>query len=311
MTAPTRPATGEQFEIAAGDTRAVITELAAGLRLFEVDGTALTETYADDAIAPGAAGVTLAPWPNRIAGGRWTQPLPDGGTRTQQLDITEPSRGNASHGLLRNTGYTPIEHRAESVTLSAGIYPQHGYPFHLTHEVHYAVSDDGSLSVRQRLTNRGTGSAPAALGAHPYLRVGDVRVDELTLRVEATTRVVADPQTLIPTGIEPVSGEHDLRGGVRIGALRTDSAYTGLTAVDGEYRHELRAPDGSGVQLWTGTECAYTHVFVTENTPGLGLAIAIEPMTAPANAFNSGDGLRWLAPGEDLTITWGIRRLTR
>ena len=30
-------------------------------------------------------------------------------------------------------------------------------------------------------------------------------------------------------------------------------------------------------------------------------------MTAPANAFNSGEGLRWLAPGETWHLSWGIR----
>jgi aldose 1-epimerase len=35
--------------------------------------------------------------------------------------------------------------------------------------------------------------------------------------------------------------------------------------------------------------------------------VALEPMTGPANAFNSGDSLRWLAPGDSFTITWGIR----
>ena len=30
-------------------------------------------------------------------------------------------------------------------------------------------------------------------------------------------------------------------------------------------------------------------------------------MTAPAEAFNSGRGLRWLDPGEEWQLTWGIR----
>lgn len=29
-------------------------------------------------------------------------------------------------------------------------------------------------------------------------------------------------------------------------------------------------------------------------------------MTGPANAFNSGDGLRWVQPGESFTMSWGI-----
>jgi aldose 1-epimerase len=30
-------------------------------------------------------------------------------------------------------------------------------------------------------------------------------------------------------------------------------------------------------------------------------------MTAPADAFNSGVGVRRLAPGEEWTLSWGIR----
>jgi aldose 1-epimerase len=44
----------------------------------------------------------------------------------------------------------------------------------------------------------------------------------------------------------------------------------------------------------------------TGESTQLGQAVAIEPMTAPADAFNSGQGLRWLAPGEDWVVRWGI-----
>ena len=52
--------------------------------------------------------------------------------------------------------------------------------------------------------------------------------------------------------------------------------------------------------------CRYVHVFVTDTFPGRSKAVALEPMTGPANAFNSGDGLRWLEPGEAFTMNWGI-----
>ena len=64
-------ATGEQFEIVRGDSRAVITELAACLRLFEKNSVQLTETFGDDQIPPGAVGILLAPWPNRLGDGRF------------------------------------------------------------------------------------------------------------------------------------------------------------------------------------------------------------------------------------------------
>jgi aldose 1-epimerase len=45
---------------------------------------------------------------------------------------------------------------------------------------------------------------------------------------------------------------------------------------------------------------------VSTQYPGRSRAVAVEPMTGPANAFNSGEGLRWLAPGESFTMSWGI-----
>jgi aldose 1-epimerase len=118
-----RYATGRQYELRRGDALAVVTELAAGLRLYSRGGTQLTETYGDAQIPPGATGITLAPWANRVEDGIWHL---DG--KKQQLDITEVSRNNASHGLLRNASYGLVDESQFSVTLEAVIFPQHGYP---------------------------------------------------------------------------------------------------------------------------------------------------------------------------------------
>ena len=73
---------------------------AAVLREFSVGAITYTETWDDAELPPMGCGIVLVPWPNRVADGRWGL---DGAT--QQLDLTEPSRGHASHGLLRNTAY--------------------------------------------------------------------------------------------------------------------------------------------------------------------------------------------------------------
>ena len=105
---------------------------------------------------------------------------------------------------------------------------------------------------------------------------------------------------------EPVSGELDLRGGRTVAELDIDVAYTDLVLDGGVARQTLQASDGRSVSLWQDESCGYVHVFVTDKFPGRPKAVAIEPMTGPANAFNSGDGLRWLAAGEQFTMTWGI-----
>jgi aldose 1-epimerase len=295
-----RYASGRQYELRRGDALAVVTELAAGLRLYSRGGTQLTESYGDAEISPGAAGITLAPWANRVEDGVWYL-----NGKQQQLDITEVSRNNASHGLLRNASYDLVDESEFSVTLEAPVFPQHGYPFLLRHRVRYELAGDLGLVVRQLLINDSQEPAPFVLGAHPYLRLGELPSEELTVTVHAGARLVTDGR-LIPRGKEPVGGEFDLRAGRLVAELELDSAYTDLEFDDGIARHTLSAADGRSVSLWQDASCGYVHVFVTTEFPGRTKAVAIEPMTGPANAFNSGDGLRWLAPGERFAMTWGI-----
>jgi aldose 1-epimerase len=295
-----RCATGRQYELRRGDALAVITELAAGLRLYSRSGVPLTETYGDDQIPPRGTGITLAPWANRVENGVWYLH-----GKKQQLDITEVSKNNASHGLLRNSGYELVDESAFSVTLEGVVFPQHGYPFLVRHRVQYSITDDLGLEVRQTLINDSAEPAPFVLGAHPYLRLGEVAPEELVLTVKAATRLLVDEQ-LIPRSSEAVGPDFDLRRGVTVDSLDIDVAYTDLEYDGGVARHTLAAPDGSTVSLWQDQTCAYVHIYVTDTFPGRVKVVAIEPMTGPANAFNSGDGLAWLQPGESFTMSWGI-----
>ncbi|MFD1714591.1 aldose 1-epimerase family protein [Amnibacterium flavum] len=304
-------ATGDQYLIqrdgALGRVEAVIAQLAAGIRSLSVGGVDLVQRYPDAGIAPSAAGIVLVPWPNRIAGATWTLE----GER-QALDVTEPSTGNASHGLLRNTGYSVTDRSDHAITLSATVFPQHGYPFLLNTSVRYELDDEG-LVVTHGIVNAGEGRAPVAIGSHPYLRAGATPVDDLTLTIAAETRFHVDERN-IPTHTGPVAGtEMDLSGGRRVGDLSLDVAYTGIDPIEGAFRHRLSAPDGVVTELWAGEDFAYVQAFTKADftgPDGTELAVAVEPMTAPANAFNTGEGLQWLEPGDEWITSWGIRRLS-
>lgn len=299
--APLSELPASALRIRARGAEAIISRLAAGLRSYARNGVQLTEPAIADPVAPGGSGLTLAPWPNRVAGGRWQL---DGAE--QQLDITEVARGHAIHGLLRNSEYAVLEHTVEAVKLAARIYPQHGYPFQLRHEVQYWIAADGSLGVRQSLDNESAVAAPAALGAHPYLRLGDLPADALTLTVPAQRYLGTDPG-LIPRTVEEVGVEQDLRAGGQLSILEMDRAYTGLFFDEtGWARSTLSAADGRSVSLRQNETCQFVHIFATAGYPGRKKTVAIEPMSAPANAFNSGDGLRWLPPGSSFGIEWGI-----
>lgn len=292
--------TGRRFVLRSPNASAEIAQVGAALRALRIGDVDLVPRYPDDITTPAASGVVLVPWPNRIRDGRWTQR-----GETYQLAISEPRFGNASHGLLRFTPYREIAGQPDAVTLGAEVFPQTGYPFHLDTRVTYALTDDG-LDVVHTITNAGADAAPVALGVHPYLSLSDVATADLRLQVDAAAWFRLDERNL-PVAEEPVDPAHDLREPRRVGDLDLDTAYTLVRrGADGRIRGLLHAPDGRRVELWAGADFEYLQVFTTDRYPGHDLAVAIEPMTAPADAFNSGRDLRWLEPGETWELGWGI-----
>lgn len=289
--------TGSQIHLQRGTVAAQIAQVGASLRSLTVGGTGLVPPYPLGDPTPSCSGVVLAPWPNRVRDGVWDD---DGAER--RLAITEPAFANASHGLLRFTAYEFTQTDA-AATLRATIVPQTGWPYEIATTVAYSLTDDG-IAVEHTLENRSDAAAPAALGAHPFVTLDDVDPRELVLTVPAATQFETD-ERMLPTGTSPAPAE--LRAGVRLGDIVLDTGFADLErGSDGRVRHTLTAPDGRRVTLWQGEGFDYVQVYTTRGYPGQDLAVAIEPMTAPADALNSGLGIRRLLPGESWTLRWGI-----
>ena len=306
MTAPS----GDQFEFAAGGYRAVVTEAGATLRVLEHDGRPLIHGFAEDEMSSAGRGQLLMPWPNRIRDGAYTF---DG--RDLQLGLTEPARHNATHGLARWEAWSPEEHASSSASLSYRLMAQSGYPWTVDLHVLYDLSADG-LTVTQTATNLGDRPAPYACGAHPYLAAGPAPVDGWELTVPASLRLIADDRQ-IPVGEEDVTGTaYDFRAARPLHDTVLDDAFGDLARDDaGLATVEVRDPaTGRGVALWVDERHPWVMVFSADagwDPPRQ--ALAVEPMTAPPDAFRSGRDLARLAPagepGDELSVSWGIRAL--
>ncbi len=295
---------GEQLVIAADGYRAVVTECGAGLRELEHDGRPLLAGYPVDQHASGGRGQQLLPWPNRIADGRYRF-----GGRDRQLPITEVARGHASHGLVRWAAWHVLTHTDHSVELGYRLMAQPGYPWTLDLAVRYAVSGDG-LTTTVSATNLAAEEVPFAAGAHPYLRVGPGPVDAWELQVPAGTALRVDERK-IPVARVAVGGDLDFRTTRAVGGTALDTAYTDLERDgSGHATISLRGPDGA-VQVWLDGHHRWVQVYTGDELPEPRSALAVEPMTAPPDAFNSGDDLVVLAPvgteGDTVTVRWGIR----
>ena len=289
--------TGARIDLQLGDVTAQIAQVGASLRSLRIGCVDLVPPYPLDQPTPACSGVVLVPWPNRVRDGKWDD---DGAVRA--LAITEPKLNNASHGLLRFTAYE-VSHTDAEAVLRATIVPQTGYPYLIETSVTYTLTADG-IEVTHTLTNRSSTPAPVALGTHPFVTIGDVDPHDLVLRIPAATAFTTD-ERMLPTGTRPADAV--LREGARLGDVTLDTGFADLARdSDGRARHSLTAPDGRRVTLWQGEGFDYVQVYTTPAYPGQSLAVAIEPMTAPADALNSGLGIRRLASDESWTLRWGI-----
>jgi aldose 1-epimerase len=302
------PPSGEQFEIVLGEQRVAIVEVGGGIREYFVGERPVLDPYPVLKMCDGGHGAPLIPWPNRLGDGRYRFDAVD-----YQLALSEPAKHNAIHGLLRWRPWQAMAREPSCLVVGTRLHPQTGYPFTLEVRIEYALDEDG-LSVRTSATNLSDTACPYGAGQHPYLSPGDGFVDACTLEFAAGTRIVTEPEHQLPTGRESVDGgEYDFSSPRRIGEQQIDDAFTDLARDEtGRAVCRLTGLDGATAELWVDESYPFIMLFTgdTLSPSRRRLGLAVEPMTCAANAFQSGDGLIRLEPGQTHESCWGVR-LTR
>ncbi|HWI31482.1 MAG TPA: aldose 1-epimerase family protein [Microbacterium sp.] len=305
----TTPLSGTQHTIRSGDYCAIIASVGATLRSLQHADRDLVVPFGADEVRPASRGVTLAPWPNRIADGRYSF----GGT-DYQLPLTEPARHNAIHGLVSWLDFEAIDKAPDSVTLSVVIPAQTWYPFPVRVDVAYAVDGTG-LTQTVTATNLGAVPAPYGTAPHPYLVAGAGTVDDWRLELPADEVLTVTPDRLLPIAVESVDAhpEFDFRTSSPIAATAIDHAFTALNrSDDGLATVRVLTSAGTGVELSFGVELPWVQIHTADRpgSPGHRLGLAVEPMTCPPDAFNSGTDLIVLEPGASHTASWSISAVT-
>jgi len=196
--------------------------------------------------------------------------------------------------------------------MAATLHPMPGYPFALELSVAYELGEAG-LTVSTTATNVGDAACPYGAGQHPYLSPGEGTVDGCVLELPARTRILTDEASATRSGSEPVEGtQFDFRRARTIGAASVDAAFTDLEREDsGRAVTRLTGTDGGCVALWVDESHGFLQLFTGDSlAPSRRrTGLAVEPMTCAANAFQSGDGLIRLEPGDSLTTRWGVELL--
>jgi aldose 1-epimerase len=297
MSVVTEPPTGAQFELRRGRQRLVVTEIGAGVRSWTVAGRELLASFSAGEYDAAFCGRVLVPWPNRVRDGHYAF---DGAEH--RLELTEPERANALHGLVLHSRWEGVRTSARRVSLSYELHPRAGYPFALALAVSYELAS-GGIVMTLHATNVGAERAPFGAGFHPYLTPGTSHVDDAVLEIPAGTRVPVD-ERLLPSGpATPVDGtELDFRSPRRLGAVRLDACFGDLgRSPAGVARVRIGTHAGAGqLTVWMDERFRFVQVFTAD------AAIAVEPMTCAPDAFNTCDGLVVLEPGASFTGRCGL-----
>jgi aldose 1-epimerase len=298
------PPSGEQHEIRHGDQVVVVAEVGATLRAYSAGGVDVVDGFSVDELSSAGRGQVLAPWPNRLDGGRYSF-----GGREGSAAIDEPELGNAIHGLVRWLPWLLASKTDDAVALECVLHPQPAYPWRIELGLEYRLDAEG-LEVVARAANASAQPAPFGIGFHPYVFMG-ISVDDVRLTIPASRRLTTDDRAL-PVGEEDVAGaEFDFTSGRPVGATRLDTCFTGLVrGSDGRARARLESSDGQrGVEIWADVAFGYLQAYTgdtLEPTSRRRQAIAVEPMTCPPNAFASGIDVIRLEPGASWSGAWGI-----
>jgi aldose 1-epimerase len=298
----TSPPSGTQWQIESGAHQAVVVEVGGGVRAYRVNGHDVLDGYGADEICPSAAGQVLAPWPNRIRDGRYSF---DG--EAYQLGLSEPAHHNAAHGLVRWMPWQVVSVGAGEVALECHLPAQPGYPWTVRLTTTWSIGPDG-LRAAHTATNLSDRPCPFGLGTHPYLRVPGVPVEALRLSVPARSRLLVDAR-LLPIGLARVAGsEYDFGTPRSIGDAVLDVAFGELPSGGSEVTLST-VDDRCAVSVWADGAFRWWQVYTGDTLPAprTRRAVAVEPMTCPADAFASGRDVVTLAPGETWRGAWGIR----
>lgn len=272
--------------LAAGDWRLNLDPHRGGMvRALTRRGVDILRPMPEGADAPfDSACFPLAPYANRIAGGRFTW---DG--KAHALAPNAPGQKHPLHGTAWLGDWSVETQEADSATLIHHHAAGADWGWAFTLRQHFRLGADG-LEARLELTNTDSTAMPAGLGFHPWFtREG---VTGVAFSAKAVWLADADMLPTVRATADKL-GDWSRGAGLERPDL-VDHCYAG-------WNGQLRIQREDGDVLVEGDDTPFLHFYVP---PGQDFFCA-EPQSTMPDAVNR-DAPAPLAPGETLAVTMRI-----
>ena len=290
------------FEINLGNFKAKINTYGASLISLSNNEFNLIESNTREGLY---AGSVLAPWPNRIKDGRYSF-----NDEMFELPINEKSKNNALHGLVAHSDWQPVSSSGSSITLEHILDMPKIYPGKLKLQIKYEFIDN-YLEIKIDALNIGNKKAPYGVSIHTYFVAGqNLKNNQLFLQLPSSEFMQVDLERLLPLGIEKVdSTEFDFRKLKQISNLFIDHAFKADTDLPPRVRLINESKLGVELEFDESTKWIQVHTADRDGKEDARMAIAIEPMSCPPDAFNSALDLITLEPNERHSFSLKIKQI--
>ena len=291
----------KKLQIFLNGVSALISTKGAALIGLSVDSFNLIEPNTREGLY---AGKILAPWPNRIKDGKYSFNKKD-----YQLPINEVSKNNSLHGLIANSLWEITFQNQSKVILEYLLDQSAIYPGKLQLQVTYEIIEQG-VEITVLSENIGEVSAPYGVSIHTYLVSGaPIKNNELNLQIPADQFLEVDAERLLPIKLQPVAGTNfDFIHSKKISDLFIDHAFK----YSSNYSRSISLlnTEGQGVEMIFDDRSKWIQIHTADRDlqGDSRMAVAIEPMTCPPDAFNSGIDLIVLEPGKKHEYKLKIKR---
>lgn len=288
-----------QLASADGLWRAEVSPVGASLVSLWFDGIEIvTSPYHKAHYA--VAGVIMAPWPNRLEDGRWSM-----GDREFTAAINDGEGHNANHGLVLARKFDVVEQSESRLQLQTDLFNAAAYPFEVSLKISYELTSEG-MQIEIEARNLDASAVPIAFGMHPYF----VCDENSQIEIGADTWISKTERNLplLATAIEesPVAQ----RGFNLVQDLDIDDCFTDLDSESEGHVTRLSRPNyDMTVELWQSNGLSHLMIYkFTEDDEQERVLLAIEPQSAPANAFRNLDQVKILEPSELFSANCKITR---
>ena len=300
------------LDTATGQSLHILTGCGASLQslVLKTAATELQELivgYADEEDCLRTAGTDyrgcfLFPFPNRLAGGRY-----EWQGHEYQFEMNDGGRPNALHGLWPTAAF---QYRSSTVgedfgTLvigkTIGSAESGAYPFDMDVQLEFTLSANKGLAVVVQVHNLGKTDAPFGVGYHPYF-AAPKGLENYKFAMPPCLEYEVDGN-LVPTGIQRQNFAFAEGAKVDMALDEGFSFGPDLPIVLAQLTDSEAETTVTMWQMAGSTGMRYLQIY----TPPTRDRIAIEPMSCPANAMQTGEGLRTLAPGQAAAFSFGVR----